>query len=410
MKRKFPLFIALCVVFASFNSCDSDDAGKKLGKLPDPEPIELRLAEKVETDNSFAFDLLKTTCASTKEKNIFISPLSMSMALNMVLNGAKGETADEMFDALRAKGYSLDDINEYSKSLLDALPTVDPSTQLNIANSIWHKRGLHLNDIFLSTLKPNYQAKINELDFSSPEAVKAINNWCSEQTNGKIKEIVKNIPENMMMYLINAIYFKGIWASQFDKKNTKKENFYSDEGISYQVDMMNQTEDFNYSYDDIGAYLELPYGNKAFSMIVMLPQEGKTTDDIINNLNSEYWNQKIEYLSTCKVNLSLPRFKAECKYEMHKEILPEMGMKLPFSDSANFSGMSDNSLQISEVIHKTFVEVNEEGTEAAAVTSIGMIETALPTPIDYKVDRPFLFAIRENSTGVILFIGKMAKI
>lgn len=237
-----------------------------------------------------------------------------------------------------------------------------------------------------------------------------INNWCAKQTNDKITEIIDNT--SGMMYLINAIYFKGIWVSKFDKSNTRRESFYQTNGQTVQVDMMRQTDQFNYCSDENCGYLELPYGNNAFSMILMLPHEGKTTYDVIQSLDNDSW-QVTNRMSGYEVNIRLPRFRAECKYEMEKDILPAMGMKAPFTGMADFSGISDVPLYISEVIHKTFVEVNEEGTEAAAVTSVEMDFAAAPgvkKPIDYFVNKPFLFAIRENSTNIILFFGKIGEV
>lgn len=409
---KKSILFTLIAGFAGLTACDSSDDLAK-GNLPKAEKIELRLSEKIKTDNSFAIDLFKTTYALENETNIFVSPLSVSMALNMTLNGAVNETADEMLIALRAKGYTIEQINEYSKTLREALENVDPSTQLTIANSIWYKNDFTVKNDFIKTNQDYYNAEVTPLDFKSPEALTTINNWCAKQTKDKIKEILEEIPGDAVMYLINAVYFKGIWVSQFDKKDTNTETFYLPDGQTTQVDMMRQIADFNYHQDNNCEYLELPYGNDAFSMILMLPNEGKTMDETIEALDDESWSLITENMYGEKINICLPRFKAECKYQLAEEVLPEMGMKIPLSSDADFSGISESSLNISEVIHKTFIEVNEEGTEAAAVTSVGMMESAGPGEpqiIDYIVNKPFLFAIRENSTGVILFIGKIGEI
>lgn len=407
MKKAIPLVVFLSVA-CLFISCDSDDVVNNQ-KLPEADPIDLRLGEKIGTDNLFAIDLFKTTFEYATDANVFVSPLSVSMALNMTLNGAVGETEKEMLEALRASDYSIDQINEYSQTLREALMAVDPSTELTIANSIWHRNTLPLENDFISVNQRSYNAEVKALDFSSPEAVTEINNWCAKQTNDKITEIIEEI--SGVMYLINAIYFKGIWVSKFDKSNTRKESFYQADGQAVQVDMMRQTDQFNYCSDANCGYLELPYGNNAFSMILMLPHEGKTSDDVIRSLDDESW-QITNRMSGHEVNIRLPRFKTECKYKMQKDILPAMGMKVPFTSMADFSRMSGASLFISEVIHKTFVEVNEEGTEAAAVTSVEMNFSAGPgvaKSIDYFVNKPFLFAIRENSTGIILFFGKIGE-
>jgi serpin B len=342
MKRIIQL-TALSFFLCTLCTCGDDPLRNKI--LRDAKPIELRLAAKVDTDNFFAIDLFKAAYASSDEANIFVSPLSVSMALSMTLNGAGGETAEQMRTALRASGYSTDQINEYSKSLREALQEVDPSTSLTIANSIWYREGFPVKNDFINVNRDHYNAEIAALDFNSPNAVKQINQWCATQTNDKIKKIIDGgIPADVMMYLINAVYFKGIWVSRFDKKDTRTEDFYPASGSPLKVDMMYQQGDFNYYSDENGGYLELPYGNNAFSMILMLPHEGKTTDDILENLSSDYWNDIITYMYGEKVNLYLPRFKTECDYKMHEKILPDMGMIIPFTPGADFSGISEYSL------------------------------------------------------------------
>lgn len=403
IRKVLPLIVITPFLFA----CDSDTDGEK---LPDAEPINLRLAEKTETDNAFALDLFRTTYNFADEENVFVSPLSVSMALSMILNGARGATLEEMMYALRAHNYSPDDINEYNKDLREALINVDKSTSLTIANSIWYRKDVSVKNDFISVNKNNYNAEIRALDFSSSDAVKQINNWCAKQTNNKIPEILNTIPDDALAYLINAVYFKGIWASKFDKNRTTKEDFYTENNISMgKVNMMHQIGSFDCYDDEYGRYLKLPYGNNAFSMIIMLPNDNKTVDDFVSSLDNERWNNAMDYMSEKKIFLSFPRFKTACEYKMRESILPEMGMITPFSPlSADFSGMFENAnAYISNVIHKTFVEVNEEGTEAAAIT----VEESFATGgMSYTVNKPFVFAICENSTGVILFIGKIGHI
>ena len=413
--KKVTFYLIIALSFSGVISCESDSDNGGSGYLPYAEPITLEFEEKLDSDNTFALDLFKTTYGLTKESNIFVSPLSVNMALSMTLNGAKEATLDEMKETLRSKDYSSDQINRYNKSLREALVSVDKSTTLSIANSIWYHNTYAFKNEFISVNKDNYDAEIKAIDFRSSSAVHQINNWVSDKTNKKIPEIIKELTPENVICLINAIYFKGIWREKFDKNRTKDEDFYSEDGVSMgKVKMMSQTHTFPYSEDENCGYLMLPYGNGAFSMIVMLPGEGKTINDVVSNLNSESWNDATFYMDRYEVNLRFPRFKAECSYEMHKTILPEMGMVTPFSDEADFSGMTGNKLvKISKVIHKTFVEVNEEGTEAAAVTSVVGDVTAGPPPgtiIDYVVNKPFVFAIRENSTGAILFIGKIGSV
>ena len=416
--KKTVLYSIIALSFSGMISCDSDSDNDNSGEgyLAYAEPIILELNEKVATDNTFAFDLFKTTYRLTNESNIFISPLSVNMALSMTMNGAKNATLDEMKEALRAKNYSMDDINNYNKSLMEALVAVDKSTTLSIANSIWYHNTYTFDNGFISVNKDNYNAEIKAVDFGSTNTVNQINSWVSEKTNKKIPEIIKVLSPESVICLINAIYFKGIWRDKFDKSRTKDEDFYSEGGASMgKVKMMSQTHTFPYSEDENCGYLMLPYGNHAFSMIVMLPNKGRTIDNVISNLNSESWDEATMSMDIYEVNLRLPRFNAECSYEMHNAVLPEMGMVTPFSYAADFSGMTPDKMQIqiSKVIHKTFVEVNEEGTEAAAATIVEGVTSAGPPPgtiINYVVNKPFAFAIRENSTGVILFIGKIGNV
>lgn len=409
LSKTLSSLMLLSLIVGQF-SCQSNNEAQKKAPLPDADPIVLKTqyVEKVKQDNTFAFDLLKTTLEYESEPNVFISPLSVSMALSMTLNGAKEETFNEMRDALRINGYSLEEINDYNKTMREALLKIDSSTQINIANSIWSKLGFSFEPLFLQSNKDYYAAEVSEKDFSDPNTLKIINQWCSDQTNGKIPEILDQIPSDAIMYLINAVYFKGIWTSQFEKSQTKDLPFYAENGKQESVPTMRQVNTFNYTTDDNGAYIELPYGNKAFSMVVMLPHEGKTTQDIVDNIN---WN-KLDFIPSY-VNLELPRFKAAYKYELQKQILPEMGMQQAFTPEADFSGISKGSgIRISRVIHKTYVDVNEEGTEAAAVTAVEVELTAVPnpSPIDFIVNKPFVFVIRENSTGVILFAGKIGSV
>ena len=365
----------MCIgIMALMGACTSDQETPK--PLTEAHPIILKKAEKVEKDNAFAFDLLQTTRKHVTEANVFISPLSVSMALNMTLNGAAGVTADEMKTALRETGYTMEDINEYSHSLREALLKVDPSTTIGMANSIWYKQGELVKEPFILANRTHYDAEVKAVDFSSPATLPAINGWCAQKTNDKITKILDYIPGNAFMYLINAVYFKGIWVTQFKKSDTKRAPFRKADGTTQEVNMMAQKSTFGYTTDECCQYLEMDYGNKAFSMIVMLPNEGRTTRDVIEQLDNKHWSMIIKGIRPTQVSLRMPRFKTECKYGLEKKILPEMGMNVPFTETADFPGITDAAIFISRVIHKTFVQVDEEGTEAAAVTAVEMVKTS----------------------------------
>ena len=377
------------------------------------EPIRLEHPEKVADDNAFTFDLLRAVRKHTDKANVFISPLSVSMALNMTLGGAAGTTADEMRTALHESGYSQADINAYSKRLREALLRADPQTTIGIANSIWYRQGATVKAPFIEANRTHYDAEVQALDFSSPSATATINGWCARKTNNKIKEIVKQVDPTTFMYLINAVYFKGAWTTRFEKKNTRSGDFRRADGSTQTVQMMNLMDTFRYASSNVCDYLEMDYGNHAFSMVIMLPKDGKTTRDVIAMMDGKKWADAIQSLTLKEIHVLLPRFKAECEYPMHKYILPDMGMKIPFNPMlADLSGIADISafgrLFISSVIHKTFVQVDEEGTEASGVTNVGVMPTGESS--FFIVDRPFLFVIREKSTGVILFIGEIGEI
>lgn len=413
--KKILFVIPTIVLFAA---CSSSPDLDNYPELPDAQPILLKsgFENKINQDNTFAFDLFKTTSLSKTDPNIFISPLSVSMALSMTLNGANGETREEMEYALRIAGYSSEEINDYWKSLSEALTSVDPSSQLSIANSIWYRLGFFVENSFIQTNRNYYNAEVRETDFSNPASKDQINQWCANKTNNKIPEIIENISDDMVMYLINAVYFKGIWKYRFLKENTQSDYFHTDNNQKKEVQMMVQENNFPYYSDENMAYMEMPYGNNAFSMIVMLPHEGKTIKDAISLLNNDSWNNALSGMYPAKVNVHFPKFKSECEYNLHQGILQQMGMKLAFQSGgiADFRGINKSrDLYISEVKHKTFIEVNEEGTEAAAVTSVGISYTSVqptPQPIHFIVNKPFLFAIKEKSTGIILFIGKIGDI
>ncbi len=401
--KKSVLFLLSLLMFAA---CEQPEV-----KLKDAEPIPLKagMEKRVQQDNAFAFDLFRQVLINNAdEKNIFISPLSVSIALGMAWNGANGETKTEMATALKMSGMTEDEINEYYQIMLTALPEVDPSTKLNIANSLWYRTGFPVKDEYLKVNSDYFNAEVRELDFAKPDALSIINGWCAEKTNNLIKNPLDKISADAMMYLINAIYFKGIWVKKFEK-DTYKANFYAEGGNTVQVDMMQQKDTFGYREDEMAQYLDLPYGNKAFSMTVILPREGKTTDEVLETLDTEKWNNIINGFSSHEVQIYLPKFKTTGKYEL-KEPLMQMGMVKAFTDQADFSNISDINLLISRIIHSTYCSVDQEGTEAAAVTVVEFELTSMPMNYVFNANRPFIFVIREKSTGVILFMGKMGQV
>lgn len=384
-------------------SCESDDSTPAPRKDIPLSRSELQMAA---LGNSFAFDFFKTIAADEKKDNLFISPLSASIALSMSANGAAGETLEEMKATLGFKDYSLDEMNEYYNKLINGLLTVDNSTTLGIANSIWIKKGFDVKQPFIDLNKEAYDAEVRTLEFDA-KAVDIINQWCSNKTNKRIPKVLAEISENARLFLINALYFKGTWTSEFNKSNTKKEDFTTVSGQKSEVELMRQECDTPYLEDEGMQIVELPYGNEAFSMVVLLPEEGRSIDDAIQQLTADNWNKWMQALSSHTVDIKLPKFKLEYDRDLMED-LKKMGMTLPFIQGvADFSNISSTGLHIGMVKQNTFVEVNEEGTEAAAVTVIGFETTSVGGgKVSFHVNRPFVYIIKEKSTGAILFMGK----
>jgi len=399
------------LILLFFASCTNQNEPNPIVITKDADPIALRvgLEKRVAQDNEFAFDLLRKTMADSKETNVFVSPMSVSIALGMAWNGANGETKAEMETALKMSGLSVTDINDYYQVMQTNLPIVDPTTKLTIANSLWYRIGFPVKQDFLKVNSDYFKAEVRELDFDQAWAKDTINNWCSRKTNKLIPEVLDVIPSNAVMYLINAVYFKGIWRKQFEKKNTAEATFTNETGNQVKVNMMYQKDTFPYTEDANAQYLDMPYGNKAFSMTVILPKETKTTADVLNSLTVDSWNLTLQNLSSREVEVHFPRFKTKNKFLLN-DVLKNMGMNLAFTDYADFTNIANASLSISRVLHNTCVEVTEEGAEAAAVTVVEVSYTSFPVNLQFRADKPFVFVIREKSTGVILFIGKMGTV
>ena len=408
----FPIFSLAIAGTLLVVSCDRSDEEIPMGELPDPIRIELRSVEKemISSDQAFAFEFFENVYreeALGKDANFMVSPLSLSMALMMTSNGAAGDTKSAMRATLHLDGYGDEEVNAYYKKLKEALLKTDPSTKLSIANAIFTNKFVDIHKAFIQTNKSYYDATIRQVNFGDPATVDIINGWASEHTDGLIKKVIEETSPMDLMYLLNAIYFKGIWTSQFDKKNTSRKPFSQEDGESTNVDMMHQTATFNYTEDKSFQLVQLPYGNQAFSMMVLLPVEGIRLGDAVTILAGDgYWGGLQSRLSEAEVVLSLPKFKTEYSKKLN-DLLTTMGMGIAFSDQANFSGMSDRDAHIEFVKHDTYISTDEEGTEAAAVTVVGIRENAVsgPRQVVFNANRPFLYLIQENSTGAILFMG-----
>jgi len=410
--------VAFCILIISIflGACSDEDSGKNNNQ--DPIRISLSISElkMVDEGQNFAPNLFSVIHElQTNDENIVISPLSLNMALAMVWNGANGETKEAIQKAMGMGNYPQSEVNDYFKKLREAFIKTDPTVKLAIANSIWSKKGFPVKTSFYDINKNYFNAEVKEVDFSSPNTPNLINKWCSDNTNGLIKEMIKSIPQNAVMYLLNALYFKGEWSEKFkfEKAATQNATFKRENGSSISVKMMNQNSILSYYQDEYLSMTSLPFGNKAYSMIFILPRDIGSFGEMLTRLKEPgYFTKCINLSSLAEVDLFIPVFKTEYEIVL-LETLRQLGMGIAFSSSADFSGISDSRLFISNVLQKCVISVDEKGAEAAAVTmttyDTAYFPSTPPPKAVFRADRPFLFAIQENSTGVVLFMGKIEK-
>jgi len=368
----------------------------------------------IEANNRFAINLYSQY--KSEEGNIFFSPFSISTAMAMVYEGAEGKTAKEIKSVFGFPKYDNSRRNQYS-DLLSEINKKDKEYALKTANALWAEQDFHFLDEYLTTVEKYYGGKTTNLDFKNEwEASRLIiNNWVEDKTNDKIKDL---LPEGVIdsltrLVLTNAIYFKAKWLIQFDADKTSDEYFRVNPDKSIKVPMMQPTSQkstFNYTQNKDLQILEMPYAGEDLAMLILLP-----LDDDIEALENSFTIEKLtewkKSLRKRRVKIYIPRFKFETKYFL-SETLSDLGMPTAFTNSADFSGMTGNNvLKIDKVIHQAFIEVNEEGTEAAAATGVTMYMTSFrkqkhPTPV-FKADHPFIFIIQQNETGNILFMGRV---
>jgi len=406
MKNKIVQLVLLVLVYALFANCEHSSVNPVQRIFRELTPLEKRL---VESDNKFGLKLFREVIHAEvdKTKNVFISPLSVSMALGMTLNGANGSTREAMQETLELVGLTTEEINQSYKSLIELLVQLDPMVKFQIANSIWHRDDYTFRQEFIDLNKTFFNAIVRALDFGDPGAKDIINGWVKENTNNLIDKIIDEISRDHVMFLINAIYFKGDWTSQFDPANTADDFFTTLDGSTMRCKMMHQQHDFSYLENASFQAIDLPYGDAGFSMTILLPRIRTQIDSLIAQLTSENWAAWIGGFSIKTVELAMPKFTTQYEIKLN-DALAALGMGVAFTDLADFTKMyAPGGLAIDEVKHKTFVKVDEEGTEAAAVTSVGIIRDSLPEIISMRIDHPFVFSIRENRSNTILFIGKI---
>lgn len=378
--------------------------------LKSPEQSEIDNLSKskiIEANSKFSLKILNQLANEKPNTNLFISPLSMSLALSMTYNGAESKTKDQMMQALEYNNLSLETINKDNNTLLRMLLS-DQDIELSIANAIFSNQKVKFNADFLNRNRESYYSEIKELDFSNPNALTIINDWVDNKTNGRIPSILDKIEPGDILFLINAIYFKGTWTNVFEKSQTKEMSFKLIDGTVKNHPMMNQSGSYKHYKDENVEFVRMPYGNsQRTGMYIFLPKEGISLEEFRKNLKYENIDKWFSRISNERGNITIPKFKMNYEADLIPA-LENLGMTDAFqSNKANFSKMTNlGGVYLSKALQKTFVEVNEEGTEAAAVTIIGASATSVPPPpFNFVVDRPFMTAIVDEKTKTILFMG-----
>ncbi len=410
MKNNAILFLTGLAAVIIAGSCS-----KTGNNGPDLTPKSITLTaeapQAIESSNEFGIELF-TKVAEEENKNLMLSPLSASTALTMLLNGCGGDTYTQLQNTLNyPSGMTIGDINEAYKSLVNQLLEADPKVKLALANAIFYRNGFSVKAPFLSTMSNDYESTVDDLDFANPSALITINKWANDNTNGKIPTVLGEIDGDAVMFIMNALYFNGDWSYQFDKSLTQERPFYPDNGNAINVSTMNSEVGSKVTGGNGYKAIEMPYGRTNFTMVVIVPDE--TLSEFYPLFTHELWGQLTANLDGMaefgKTIVFMPKFKFSYEKFLNDQLM-SMGMVDAFIDGlADLSGISNNSIYVNFVKQNTFIEVDEEGTEAAAVTTIGIYEKVSmpPQPKQFVIDKPFIFAIRERTTNTLLFTGQV---
>ena len=405
--------ILSAIIITLFFGCNKSNPGNDDQTPIERKDITLTKAQQgyVQAGNNFAFNLYRQLLKQ-EESSYMASPLSIEYALSMLCNGSAGDTQEEILNLLGYESGEMAEVNIFCKYLTKSLLEVDNTVKINIANALIANTALaHLKKDYVSTLTTYYDALAKGFNFGSENAsaLSYINNWAKEQTKGMITNLLDDLDPTTYALLMNAIYFKGIWCEniKFDAKDTKADKFTREDGTETKVDYMNKQAEMLYRAENGFQMVGLSYGNSAYQMVVLLPDKGKKLSDMAAALTGDSFRSM--RMSSTTVKLKLPKFETENKIDLN-EILGALGMKLAFTGGADFSAMAEDPLYVSRVFQKAKIKVDEKGSEAAAVTVIDMKETAyfpgaevIP---EFYATRPFMYLIRETSTGAILFMGK----
>lgn len=407
MTKAFLYAVIAAMPLLGLTACSSNenDEGKKT-VCPAP-GISLNTIQQkmVSSQNTFAWHMLSEINANAGGKNSVCSPLSMTYCLGMVNTGAIGNTSDEITTAL---GFSsgTEDINQYCKKLMKELPSQDNTTTIDIANCVEVNKGHTLKEEYKKTVESCYNALVENRDFRDSGFKDYLNGWIKKRTGGMIPQLFEEINTEAASYIVNALYFKGIWANKFDKSNTAKANFTKADGSKTKVDMMYQTEEFKYTETEQFQALNLNYGNGAYAMQILLPVGEYSVNEVIEAMKEQSWNELTSGMYSREVSVYMPKFTIEYGGEMNG-MLNNLGIKTMFTLNAEFPNFCNTDVFVSKVIQKAKIEVDEEGTKAAAATGAEMMDASAgpSNTITFRADHPFIFVITEHSTGTIVFMG-----
>jgi serpin B len=401
------LIIPLLILLVVFASCQKDENKPK--NQPDVNPA-LKSAV-VEQNNSFSLDIFKQLVANDPaETNVFISPLSMYYALGMAGVGSDGTTLDEFRNLL---GWDETNDTLVLKAMQQIYSDISPESNtitFEIANSLWQKQNYPIYESYKSKIATYFDGEVRELDFADPGSVDVINGWIENKTHDKIQDMLDDIQADAVLYLINAIYFKGDWKYIFKEEDTEDKPFYLANSQSVQVPFMSQKAKVAYLKNSQFSMISLPYADTSYSMLILLPDNSSGIDGLLNQLTIENWQNWQDQVVFDSVNICIPKFKFVYGTRLINGELKNLGLQQAFTDGADFSKITPNNVSISRVLHKAFIEVNEKGSEAAAATIVEMWETSAPVNEEkwFRADRPFIFVICHQPTKTILFVGKMA--
>lgn len=402
------LLASLLIVLAA---CGTELKSSGIKELKDVTVMDEDVKQIISPNNELGFKIFSEV-EKDSNGNIFISPTSLFMALSMVYNGADGETKEEIAKLLETEGITAEELNKSNTALLSTLSKGSNKLQLNIANSIWVNERFHFQEDFAQNNETYFNAEIEGINVFDDGSVEKINNWVKNATNQKIEDIVEApLDPDLVAILINAIYFKGDWTHAFDEKQTKNTDFYLTNGTTKKVPLMTLSEELGYMENDTFQAVRLPYGDGEMSMQVFLPKEDSSLAEFTETITAENWSVWRAMFEKQEGTILLPKFQLDYEVEL-KDVLQKLGMDSAFEESrANFAKMieEDDQIWISKVLQKTFLEVNEQGTEAAAATMIEVVTESSTVHIDppfyMEVNRPFFITIMDEETGMILFMG-----